>query len=78
MFPAGLVRSGLWQESYRKRDTEHDVNHQWLFLENDKNQYLYEPLDGNAPVKSQGHKPSERRRFPEVPSDRTNEVQDEP
>ena len=47
-------------------------------LYNDKKQYLYQPLDGNAPVKSQGHKLSERRRFPEVPSDRTNEVQDEP
>jgi DNA invertase Pin-like site-specific DNA recombinase len=44
-------------------------------LYNDKNQYLYEPVDDSGPVKSQGHRLSQRRRFPEVPSDRTKEVQ---
>jgi DNA invertase Pin-like site-specific DNA recombinase len=42
---------------------------------NDKNECLYDPPDPAAPVKSQGQKLSERRRFPEVLSHRTNEVQ---
>jgi len=42
---------------------------------NDKNECLYDPPDQAAPVKSQGQKLSERRRFPEVLPNRTNEVQ---
>ncbi len=42
---------------------------------NDKHEYLYEPLGTGAPVKSQGQKLSNRRRFPVVASDRTKEVQ---
>ena len=42
---------------------------------NDKNECLYEPVDANGPVKSQGTKLSERRRFPGFIPDRTNEVQ---
>ena len=42
---------------------------------NDKNEYLYDSPDQAAPVKSQGQKLSERRRFPEVLPNRTNEVQ---
>jgi hypothetical protein len=42
---------------------------------NDKQQCLYDPPDQAAPAKSQGRKLSERRRFPMVLSDRTNEVQ---
>ena len=42
---------------------------------NDKNECLFDPPDQAAPVKSQGRKLSERRRFPEVVSNRTNEVQ---
>jgi len=42
---------------------------------NDKNECLYDPPDHAAPAKSQGRKLSERRRFPEVVSLRTNEVQ---
>lgn len=41
---------------------------------NDKNECLFDPLDANAPVKSQGQKLAERRRFPEVLSDQANEV----
>ena len=41
---------------------------------NDKNECLFDPLDANAPVKSQGRKLSERRRFPELQSNRTDEV----
>ena len=41
---------------------------------NDKNECLFDPPDANAPTKSQGRKLSERRRFPEVASHRTNEV----
>ena len=41
---------------------------------NDKNECLFDPLDANAPTKSQGQKLSARRRFPEVASHRTNEV----
>jgi DNA invertase Pin-like site-specific DNA recombinase len=42
---------------------------------NDKKECLYEAIDANAPVKQQGTKLSERRRFPEFVPDRTNEVQ---
>ena len=42
---------------------------------NSKGECLYEPVNGSGPVKSQGQKLSERRRFPEVSSNRTNEVQ---
>ena len=41
---------------------------------NDKNECLFDPLDANAPTKSQGCKLSKRRRFPELDSNRTNEV----
>jgi DNA invertase Pin-like site-specific DNA recombinase len=42
---------------------------------NDKNECLFDPPDQAAPVKSQGRKLSERRRFPEVVSNRTKKVQ---
>ncbi|MAG55625.1 MAG: recombinase family protein [Planctomycetota bacterium] len=42
---------------------------------NDKNECLYEHPGDAPPVKSQGWKLSERRRFPEVPSNPTQEVQ---
>ncbi len=42
---------------------------------NSKGECLYEPVNGRGPVKSQGQKLSERRRFPEVSPDQTNEVQ---
>jgi len=37
---------------------------------NDKNESLYEPVNGSGPVKSQGRQLSERRRFPEVTPNR--------
>ncbi len=43
-------------------------------LGNDRKEFLYEPVEGDPPTKSQGQKLSERRRFPEVPTDRTDEV----
>jgi DNA invertase Pin-like site-specific DNA recombinase len=43
-------------------------------LYNGKNEYLYEVVEDGGPMKSQGKKLSERRRFAEVPSDRTDEV----
>jgi hypothetical protein len=42
---------------------------------NDKPECLFDPPDHAAPIKSQGRKLSERRRFPEVVSLRTDEVQ---
>lgn len=42
---------------------------------NDKNECLYEPLGDDPPAKKQGSKLSKRRRFPEVLSNRTKEVQ---
>jgi DNA invertase Pin-like site-specific DNA recombinase len=42
---------------------------------NDKNECLYEPVDSNASVKSQGTKLSERQRFSGFLPHRTNEVQ---
>lgn len=42
---------------------------------NDKGQYLYEPVGEHGPVKSQGRKLSDPRRFREVASDPTYEVQ---
>lgn len=42
---------------------------------NDKNECLFDPPDHAAPVKSQGQKLSERRRFPQVVPNRTDEVQ---
>jgi DNA invertase Pin-like site-specific DNA recombinase len=44
---------------------------------NDKGEYLYEPLGDNPPVKTQGRKLAQRRRFPQVTSNRTDEVQHE-
>ena len=41
---------------------------------NDKNECLYDPLDGAAPRKQQGTKLSERRLFDTIDTDRTNEV----
>ncbi len=45
------------------------------YVYNSKGECLYEPVNGSGPVKSQGQKLSERRRFSEVPPNRTNEVQ---
>jgi len=42
---------------------------------NDKNQYLYEPVENDAPTKSPGQKLSERRKFTAVVVNQTNEVQ---
>jgi len=42
---------------------------------NDKNESLYEHPGDTPPVKKQGSKLSKRRRFPEVPSNRAEEVQ---
>jgi len=42
---------------------------------NDKEEYLFMPPGPDAPVKSQGQKLSERRRFTKVVSDRSKEVQ---
>ncbi|HEO71978.1 MAG TPA: DNA-binding protein [Candidatus Hydrogenedentes bacterium] len=42
---------------------------------NDKNQRLYQPPGPDAPVKGLGRKLTERRRFPQVTSDRSKEVQ---
>jgi hypothetical protein len=44
-------------------------------LYNNKSECLYDLPDQAAPAKSQGRKLSERRRFPEVVSHRTDEVQ---
>lgn len=41
---------------------------------NDKNECLFDPLDANAPAKSQGRKLSERSRFPKVVTHCTHEV----
>jgi len=43
----------------------------------DKPEYLYEPVVTNHPLKRHGLKLSDPRRFLEVPSDKTKEVQDE-
>jgi DNA invertase Pin-like site-specific DNA recombinase len=42
---------------------------------NDRDEYLYEPIGDNPPVKTQGRKLAKRRRDPKVASDLTNEVQ---
>ncbi len=42
---------------------------------NDKNECLFDPPDQESPIKSQGRKFAERRRFPEVVSNRAKEVQ---
>jgi len=42
---------------------------------NDKQECLYEYPGDDPPVKSQGRKLSQRRRFPEVASNTTKEVQ---
>lgn len=44
---------------------------------NDKDQYLYERMDQNKPRKAQGMKLTDPRRFGQVPSHTTKEVQDE-
>ena len=44
---------------------------------NEKNECLYEPVEDNGPSKQQGTKLSERRRFPQVMAQATNEVHNE-
>jgi DNA invertase Pin-like site-specific DNA recombinase len=44
---------------------------------NDKNGYLYEPVGPHGPLKWQGVKRTDPRRFPQLDSDNTKEVQDE-
>jgi DNA invertase Pin-like site-specific DNA recombinase len=44
---------------------------------NAKQQYLFNPVEHDGPVKQQGHKRSERRPFTPIVIDRTKEVQDE-
>ncbi len=44
---------------------------------NDKNEYLYEPVGSEGPIKLQGIKRTDPRRFPKVASDEAKEVQDE-
>ena len=41
---------------------------------NDKNECLYEPLTDGAPIKHHGIKLADPRRFPDIVSDKTNEV----
>lgn len=43
---------------------------------NDKQECLYEPPDADGPVKSQGRKLADRRRFPPVHSNRSQKVHD--
>jgi DNA invertase Pin-like site-specific DNA recombinase len=47
------------------------------FAYNDKHEYLYEPVGQNGPRKHPGYKYADRRRFPEVVPQTTEEVQDE-
>jgi hypothetical protein len=42
---------------------------------NDKNQYLYEPAEKDAPTKNPGQKLSERRKFAAIVANQTDEVQ---
>jgi DNA invertase Pin-like site-specific DNA recombinase len=58
--------------------------HQWrragilkAYAYNEKNQYLYESPDHHAPIKHHGVRLSDPRRFPNVVSERTDEVQRE-
>jgi transposase-like protein len=44
---------------------------------NDKNEYLYEPLGNERPIKQQGMQLTDPRRFQSVAPERTNEVQHE-
>lgn len=44
---------------------------------NDKNEYLYVPVGANGPIKRQGIKRTDPRRFRQVASNATKEVQDE-
>ena len=41
---------------------------------NDKNEFLYDPPGNDRPMKQQGEKLSQRRRFPEVEPNPLNEV----
>ena len=43
---------------------------------NDKPEYLYEPVGTNRPLKQQGIKRTDPRRFPKVSPESTKEVQD--
>jgi DNA-binding transcriptional regulator YiaG len=62
------------------RATVHDWRRSGLLkarAANDKPEYLYEPVGQNGPIKWQGLKRSDPRRFAHVPSEKTKEVQDE-
>jgi hypothetical protein len=73
----------LTQAEIAKRLRVHPQTvHQWRrnglllgYAYNDKPQYLYAPPDKTAPVKSQGQKLADRRRFPIVPRHRSDKVQ---
>jgi DNA invertase Pin-like site-specific DNA recombinase len=60
--------------------TVHDWRHAGLLKAhayNDKPEYLYQPVGTNRPLKQQGIKRTDPRRFPKVSNQRTKEVQDE-
>jgi len=62
------------------RTTVHDWRRSGLLkahASNDKPEYLYEPVGANGPLKQQGIKRTDPRRFPKDSSDETKEVQGE-
>jgi len=59
------------------RTTVHDWRRSGLLkahASNDKPEYLYEPVGANGPLKQQGIKRTDPRRFPKDSSDETKEV----
>jgi len=62
------------------KNTIHDWHHHGLLqghAYNAKDQYLFDPVEHDGPIKQQGHKRSERKPFTPVIIHRTKEVQDE-
>jgi hypothetical protein len=73
-----LTAAEVADELHVDRSTVHDWRRHGLlrgYAYNDKHQYLFEPVNADdRPSKKPGQKLVERRRFPEVPSQTTEEV----
>lgn len=75
-----MTREEIAQQIGIHPSTVHDWRRSGLlkaYAYNDKHEYLYVPVGPNGPIKCQGIKRTDPRRFPKVASQLTKEVQDE-
>ncbi len=75
-----LTQQEIAEQLGISRTTVHDWRRSGLVKAvayNDKHEYLYEPVGAQKPIKLQGTKRTDPRRFPKVVADVSKEVQDE-